>query len=447
MRLINFTALVLTLSVTGIVNAASNAVPIGSSLGYGEASNNKTLFNMSNNPAWVSGNLHEENNYGIGTTIGIRIKQKRVNKLTKTYNNKISPLLDNFKTVGVNTLSNAMELKEEMNSLILDIRDNFYLQADVNFALPLLVANSAIGAVGFEVSEIHTLRGAVLSSDSPVALDASYLLTNPTASLEDVVENGLIVQSALYTKTAQAKEAALTYGNQFYQNQSGQLSIGIRAKLMQIQLGKSINSFAKYLKADKENLEKDLENHKEITNSSNSFGLDLGVQWFTKNYMTGLAITNINSPSFNYNKLGTGSDEQSNIENFYGNQISLKEKLTLNPQARVEGAFFSKNRDWSFAGSLDLNPANDYVNQQYQWATISAAYATQGGSSWIYYLIPDLRLGYRKNLVGDEISYITTGLSWGPLNLDLGFTSLNDLSGGSDTPDGAMLNLGLEVHF
>ena len=437
----------LVLSSPSFVYAASNAVPIGSNLGYGAASNNNTLFSMSNNPAWVSGNLHEENNYGFGLTVGAGVKQAGIDELSNTFDDKVSPILDNMGGGGLSALANATQLQTEMNSLILDIRDNFYLQADLNFSLPVLIARNAIGGLGFEISGLGSVRTEILSSDSPFALNNTYLLANPTASSSDIIDNGLIIQSALYTKTALATEAAITYGNQFYQDQYGQLSVGIRAKLMQAKLFKSVISFADFLKNDGE-----IDTDTEASDSASNIGLDIGVQWFAENYMAGLTIMNLNSPSFDYNqlgKIGTTPEEiqQGLIENFYSNQIDLNETVTLSPQARLEGTLFSESRNWSLGGSLDLNPANDYVNQQYQWATISAAYATQGGSSWIYYLIPDLRLGYRKNLVGDEISYITPGLSWGPLNLDLGFTSLDDLSGGSDTPDGIMLNLGLEVHF
>lgn len=448
----------LILSGTSISYAASNAVPIGSNLGYGGASNNHTIFSTSNNPAWISGNLHEENNYGFGLTGGIRLKQNDLSELYTTYDDDIKPLLESFDGSSQNSLSKTIEIQQLTNNLILDIRDNFYLQSDVNFSVPIAIANSRFGGIGIEVSGSSTARGKLLSSNKPIDTNIAYLLSHPTASFEDIVENGLVIQSALYLKTAVSTEAALTYGNQFYQNQYGQLSVGLRAKYMQSKLVKSVNNLDKYLTSTatgnelSDQISDDFEAHSDVSDTESSFGVDLGAQWFAENYMVGLSIMNINSPTFNYNKLATGSDTQSNVENFYADQIDLKEEVVLTPQARIEGILYSENRNWSLAGSIDLNVANDYVNQEYQWATASASFATDGGSSWFYYLIPDVRIGYHKNLAGDERSYISPGFSWGFLNLDLGFASFSDIGKAAsgdpeDLPEAFMANLGVEFYF
>ncbi len=132
--------------------------------------------------------------------------------------------------------------------------------------------------------------------------------------------------------------------------------------------------------------------------------------------------------------------------------VSLKEEVELAPQARIEGAVYSENRHWSAAASYDLNSAKDLVSQEYQWATISVAYAADASGSWVHALIPDVRLGYRTNLAGDQRSYITPGFTWGPLNLDLGFANFDDIgkaiSGDPDEiPEAFMANIGLEVYF
>ena len=444
----------LILSGTSAVNAASNSVPVGSNLGYGAASNNNSIFSISANPAWVSGNLHEENNYGFGLTAGIRIKQSNLSQLYNNYKDNIEPLVDDFNGDSANSLSKAIDIKTEFNNLMLDIRDNFYLQADANFSLPILVANSSFGAIGLELSALGTARARILGSNKPIDINTAYLIANPNSDFDDIIEDGLIVQSALYIKTANVTEAALTYGNQFYQNQYGQLSVGVKAKYMQAKLVKSINSFDKYLKSNDINtqISDDLEAHSEVSDTENAIGVDLGVQWFAENYMVGLSVMNINSPTFHYNKLGTTNNTQGHVEQFYGTQVALTEKVSLNPQARLEGTFYSENRNWSIGASYDLNATTDLVSQEYQWATASVAYASDGSGAWWNYLIPDARIGYRKNMAGDERSYITPGVSWGFFNIDLGFADFADIGKATagdaeDLPEAFMANIGVEFYF
>lgn len=446
------------LAGTSSANSASNAVPVGSNLGYGAASNAHTIFSISANPAWVSGNLHEDNNYGFGITAGIRIKQSNLSELYTNYTNDVEPLVEAFDTGNTDSFDKANDLKVAMNNLILDVRDNFYLQADANFSLPILIANSSFGGIGIELSGVGTARSKLLSSNKPIDLDTSYLLSNPDATSDEIIENGLIVQAALYAKTATVVEAALTYGNQFFQNQHGQLSVGLRAKYMQAKLVKSINSLDKYLTAssDGDGLDQqmadDFEQHSNAEDTETAFGVDLGVQWLAENYMVGLSVINVNSPSFNYNELGLTNDAQGNVEKFYTNQISLVENVTLDPQARLEGTVYSENRHWSFGASYDLNATSDLVGEEYQWATASVSYASSASSGWLAYIVPDVRLGYRANQAGDARSYITPGFTWGFLNIDLGFADFADIGKAAsgdpeDMPEAFMANIGVEFVF
>jgi len=451
-------ATALILAGTTSANAASNAVPVGSNLGYGSASNNHTIFSVSANPAWVSGNLHQNNNYGFGLTAGIRIKQSSLSALYTDYTDNVEPLIDKFGSNSSDSFEQANDLKIAMNNLILDVRDNFYLQADGNFSLPILIANNGFGAIGIELSGIGTARAKLLSTNKPIDLDTTYLLAHPNATSDEIIENGLIVQAALYAKTATVNEAALTYGNQFYQNQYGQLSVGVRAKYMQAKLVKSINSLDKYLKSSSDGdgfdnqLSDDFEQHSDLSDTETAFGVDLGVQWLAENYMVGLSVMNINSPSFKYNELGLSNDAQGNVEKFYTNQVTLAEEVTLDPQARLEGTLYSENRDWSFAVSYDLNATLDLVGQEYQWASASVSYASDASSGWLSYIIPDVRLGYRANQAGDTRSYITPGLTWGFLNIDLGLADFGDIGKAAsgdpeDLPEAFMANIGVEFMF
>ncbi|MBN2866854.1 MAG: conjugal transfer protein TraF [Thiotrichales bacterium] len=442
------------------VFAASNAIPVGSNLGYGDASNKNTIFSMSNNPAWIASDLHQESNYGLGLTAGVRIKQNNFSELNTQYNDRIKTKLEAINSGSNGTaLADAEYLKQEINSLILQTRDDFYGQQDVVASLPLVIAHNSFGGIGIELSGSGTAREQILSSNTPVGLKTDYLIANPNANSEDIINNALIIQSALYLKTATYTEGALTYGNSFYSNESGHLSVGLRAKYMQAKLVKSINSLDKYLTASasgndiSDQLNDDFKAHTDIADTETAFGIDLGATWVATNWMAGITFQNINSPSFKFNQLGVGTTDQALTEQFYADQVNLKETVKLDPQARLEASLFSDSRNWTISGSFDVNETNDLVGQPYQWATASASYATEFTSEeWYYALVPDFRIGYRTNLAGDKRSYYTPGLSWGPLNLDLAFSDFSDIEKAvkgdqNDIPEAFMASLGLEFYF
>ena len=457
LKLLSIATLV-AISGSGSALASSNTIPVGPNLGYGDASNNHTIFSTVANPSWVGGNLHEENNYGIGLSIGVRIKQNDFSTLNNQYKADVKPLLENFDNNPFTALAKATEIKDNLNTLLLDTRDSFYAQQDFVASLPIVATNNELGGLGFELSGSAIGRQSILAGDTPINLKTAYLTNNPTASVDDMIANGLDINTAIYIKTVTTKEAAINYGHQFFENQHGRLSVGVRAKMIQANLVKSISNLDKYLTAASrgddisEQLDEDLKKHTDISDTDTNFGVDIGAQWFAENWMAGLSLMNINSPTFKYNPLGETNDEQGASERVFANHVSLKEEVELAPQARIEGAVYSENRHWSAAASYDLNSAKDLVSQEYQWATISVAYAADASGSWVHALIPDVRLGYRTNLAGDQRSYITPGFTWGPLNLDLGFANFDDIgkaiSGDPDEiPEAFMANIGLEVYF
>lgn len=454
LKLTTLSALI-ALGITTQAYAASNIYPVGANLGYGDASNKNTAFHISANPAWVSSNLDQGNDYGLGITGGFMVTQKGADQLINQYRDKIGPILQQMRNTNNNALTLAQDLKTQMNSLVLSIRDKFHTQIDTQFALPLQISHNAVGGFGLEVSGLAQGKERLLSSNRPLELDTNYLLTNPTAQQQEIVDNGLIIQSAFYTKTAQYAEGALTYGNQFYSNDKGVLSIGMRVKYMQAKLRKSVNDLGGLLRSSSSagsKVSNDISNTLGSGNFETAMGIDVGFMWLNPHWQVGLNLQNLNSPTFHYNTLGTGpiTDDQANIERFYSNQINLQEQVELKAQARIEGAVYTQNKHWVLAASADLNESNDLLNNPYQWASISASYSSSAtGDAWWYALIPDVRIGYRTNLTGDNQSFITPGFSWGPLNLDIAFHQFSDLSNVSENnvPQGLALNLGLELQF
>lgn len=464
MRLKKLTLATLLVMFSSGTLAESKPLLTGSNLGYGQASNNHTIFSSTANPAWIGGNLHVENNFGMGITGGFRFQQKGFGELNDQYVNNIKPILENFSSETQSAVVQATELEQELVSMITKVRDDFTFQVDAQANLPLVFTHNKYGGFGVELTFASSGTGLLLSDDRPVTFDPSQLVAtgvNNSFTDNDLV-NALDVKSGIYLKTAVSTEVALTYGDQFYQNENGHLAVGLRAKMIQASLVKSVNSFKKYLTQTANNqditIADDLSAHSDINEAENAFGLDVGAQWFAENWMAGLVVQNINSPKFNYNELGTGTTDQAYTEKYFANQYALNETVELNPQARIEAAYYSKNRHWTLSGSADLNEATNFLNQKQQWVSVGASYATDAaGDAWYYALVPDFRVSYHSNLAGDKRHFYAPGMSWGPLNLDVAFEEVSDLSKVSnlssatdetiDLPKMVQVNLGLEFYF
>jgi hypothetical protein len=111
-------------------------------------------------------------------------------------------------------------------------------------------------------------------------------------------------------------------------------------------------------------------------------------------------------------------------------------------QLHLEGAVFTESQNWVVAVGLDVNAVEDPTGNEYKWATISAGYATD---SW---WIPGFRVGYRANMAGTELSYLTGGLTlFKTVNLDLAYGLDSVEIDGESAPRSFMLNLGFELTF
>ena len=173
-------------------------------------------------------------------------------------------------------------------------------------------------------------------------------------------------------------------------------------------------------------------------------GLDWGALWASKHYRAGAWINNINKPSFKYNTITAaelGTPPYTNLT--IRNQLTKEQTYEMKPQLQLEGAVFSESQNWVVNLGLDANAVPDPVGRDFQWMTLSTAYATD---SW---WIPGVRLGYRSNLAGSKLSYATGGLTlFKALSLDVayGLESVKDNKGQS-LPRSAMVNLNLQMTF
>lgn len=175
-------------------------------------------------------------------------------------------------------------------------------------------------------------------------------------------------------------------------------------------------------------------------------GADVGAIWAAPNYQLGATLTNINEPEFNYKGLGDCSGLSGSSLTNCNTAIELanKGKLTLNEtykmksQLTLDAAIMSANQNWSLAGSYDVNSIKDPLGDKYQWSATSISYFSDN------VFFPGVRLGYRKNHAGSQLSYITAGMTLARrLNFDLAYGL--ETTGGS--PRSINVSLGYAFAF
>ena len=474
------------LSVMLCANAIADPVylPPGPNLTYGASSNNQSIMSSITNPAAAAAQLSQEESqyrFGVLSSIGAGYEFGNVKELynqidgaqqtmtTPVQGVDLVPIYTTACTTTpncsgpgemaafANNIANFVNTSAQvatLNNTILPA-----LEKDGNATaffgghvpiMPLVVTKKNWG--GSFVLDINASAVANMSFiQDPFSLSnaaATQLATdfstyyaaggNPNSYTPPDITGNLSNDSTLLVKAAVVGELGLGYSRPVLQSETGDLTAGVRAKYYQVRLVRDAQQLIT------SNGAQNTFNASQSYTSSSGMGLDLGTLWTAKRYRVGAWVNNINSPSFKYNTI----DSATLIAAGYTktaiiNQLSADETYTMKPQLELEGAVYSESQNWVLNAGLDGNAVKDPVGRDFQWATVSAAYAT---SSW---WIPGARVGYRTNLAGSKLSYVTGGLTmFKALSLDIayGLDSITD-NNGNKIPRSAMINLGLQMTF
>ncbi len=296
------------------------------------------------------------------------------------------------------------------------------LEFDVNEALDEL--NRALGDFINEV---------VPNPPPEIALSPDVLL-NIDPNTRNVIVL-LDTDSSLITKATQTTELNLGYSRESFTNGSGSLFLGAEAKVYLMRLSRFAARFGDI--TDSEELFDAIDNAD--FRNDNGVGMDLGALWVADNYQLGVQWTNINEPEFQYPEI--------DIEPFRDTQIieaiQRDQIFTMESQVKFEGSVFTSNRRWSAHLGFDANAVEDALGDDYQWATVSAAW-TRPDSFWL----PNVRFGWRQNLAGTELGYLSVGATmFRYINIDLSSALETVRINGTELPQGVMGSIGFHVNW
>ncbi|WP_455202719.1 conjugal transfer protein TraF [Kaarinaea lacus] len=438
--------------------------PPGPNVTYGSVSNGQTLMSDINNPAaGALAPLKEGSKFrfGVLSSIGAGVEYGAIDN----FYDDLDAIADDFdlsnafsSITNVNDPAAVAEVDariNDINDLLQNIEDNAYGKAFVSGHVPLMpmiIASDTLGgSLTFDLNVSAVARvGAVADTVQFDLANAQTFITNNLggtnqATFGDVtvavngsnVSYSLSNDSVVRLKAAGIFEAGFGYSRNILSANSGNLLAGLRGKYYQVTLAQDVEKVEN--DSNTEDLFEDFDYKNGNTDSN--FGVDLGLLWASDHYRVGATINNINEPEFKYNAIDPAKLAPINDPRIRS-LLSQEVIYTMKTQFTIEGALHTKNQKWVFSAAYDANAIEGPTGDEYQWGTLSAAFITK---SWI---IPGIRLGYRVNQAGSELSYVTAGFTlFKYLNID-GAYSLDDVVvDGSTLPRSAILNIGLELSF
>ena len=246
-------------------------------------------------------------------------------------------------------------------------------------------------------------------NDPIQALDLSGGITlfyNPTnKKTKFTIDN----DSLLLIKATKIAQYSLSYSRQALENDSGQLFWGVKPSFYRVGLTNVSARLGEI--TDSEALFDDIKNTDFIY--QNGFDVDLGLVWSSSHYQLGASVVNLIEQKYKYPEIDQSSFQSIEILE----KVDFNKAFTMKRQLKLEAGIFTAQKDLSLHAEIDVNSVEDPMRDKYQWATLTAGYATD---SW---WLPSARLGISKNLVGTKLSYLNAGITMFKfINLDVATT-------------------------
>jgi hypothetical protein len=240
--------------------------------------------------------------------------------------------------------------------------------------------------------------------------------------------------SAMVTKASQTTELSFGYSRRAAETGSGSLFVGVEAKYYDMKLSRASVRFGDI--TDSEDLFETIRDSDFRDDSG--FGVDFGVLWVAERYQLGASLTNINEPTFIYPEVDLSTYRNDNIIS----RLLNDQSYTMERQLKLEASVFTPSRRWALNFGVDGNAVEDPMGDDFQWFTASGGWTTN--TAWL----PNVRVGYRRNLAGSELDYLGVGVTafkW--FNIDVASEIDRVELDGEKLPRGVMLSIGFQLEF
>jgi hypothetical protein len=463
---------------TAVMAAMPVNQPVGSSFTLSNAPNQRALATSLGNPAapFIMVNQQDNDNFrfGIVGPIGVGVEfgdisdlgdrvekvQDLVDELDATDINEIrNEIINNIDTSSITAELNAATTQEELEKIIDDNAGT--IATAVTTAIENKIdeivkdANSILDGVS-ESAYVKTMISAqvpfmpvIYKTDSKGAftIDSSI-----SAVIKGNLTEGEIKRDELefssdlsfYSQVVTDFNIGFGYSQSMWENSHGMLIGGAKANVHQLSSGRALVALtdenADVGDAVSDSLEAD------AVAETTGVGIDLGAVWVSNYYQAGITIANINEPEFDRATIDSScSSESCSAAKSLSNsgEISLTDTYTMEMQTTLDFAVSTPGKQVTLGLSYDINPVEDAVGDEYQWAVASLSYY---GDS---HFLPGLRGGLRQNMAGSELSYATAGLTLlKRLNLDVAVAlETVENEDGDSAPRSVYFSLGYDTAF
>lgn len=423
---------------TGAIAGNPSHTP-GALATLGNVSHPGTILSATVNPAAgeLLISLDESTRMGFFSSVGYKMELGPVDNFL----DQADELADDLDKDEL-TLNDALDSKEKFDALLPEFGESGRLTQQAAATIPLLPF----------AFRSETLGGVITLDLSVGGILGARFLDDPI-QIEVVNENvNLLTSSSFYIKSAGVVTASAGYSRNVWQSESGDYNIyaGATANFHQVSLNKQLIALQNLV--DDEDVSSAIEDEfGENSVTTSDVGLDLGLLWVSPNAQFGVTVLNANEPEFEYGAIGEdcldidSAARQSNCfiaQQVFSDRIALNETAVLSAKTIVEGAIYTESRSWLISGAAELNSTYDLVGRESQYVSVSASYVSDG------YILPSLRFGAAKNLVGTELTTVSGGTTlFGMVNFDLTMSLETIEYDGTTLPRVFGFNIGIEEKF
>jgi hypothetical protein len=240
--------------------------------------------------------------------------------------------------------------------------------------------------------------------------------------------------SSIISKSARTTELSFSYSREAMAREAGSLFFGARGNIYLKQLSRLSVRFGDI--TDSKELFEDIRNAD--FRSDEGAGLDLGVLWVAGNYQLGAQVTNINEPEFRFPDVNLEPYRSEEVRRILQSDAIYR----LDRQMKLEASVFTDDRRWSAHLGYDVDPVTGPLGDRFQWLTLSGGFTTD---SW---WIPSARIGYRQNLAGTKLGYVSIGATlFKYMNIDIASALDSVKIDGQKLPQGLMGSIGFEISW
>ncbi|BAU57643.2 hypothetical protein HH1059_09490 [Halorhodospira halochloris] len=397
----------------------------GPGLVYGDGTHTGSLHTSLANPAGTPASPRVGVQFGANVGFGYELGD--MNQIIDSVD-EVMDLLDK----EFESFSEAKEGVDALDDVLKQLGEHGRGKLRAGGSVPIVVGRADAGwALGIELGSDFSAGFSVL--DDPLRVENNEVKT----------------ETSLYLKGAQVQRLSLAPGLKVADWDGRNLYVGARVNYYSADMYKTVVPLDGQDGDDFEIVSDELDRQ---VNSSTALGFDLGAVYQTSYFRGGVTWLNVNEPEFDFPSVGVGcgqiadASQKRNCEaaQYFGDRISLQETWKLNDQARGELALHDPSQRLVLSASYDFNTVRDVSGDEYQWLAMSASYRLPWYLKWI----PDMRVGYRENQAGSELSYYSLGLTWlGVLSLDAALSDQTIDHDGDSWPRSAMVNIGLQMRF